>query len=130
MKQYDYGKRAPLWIAAILAAAPLMAAAQPATADESTVLNGLLSAIARQDHVGFIEEGTPGFAAITEEQFNAVVQQVGPRLEQGYRTEYFGDIRQQGYEFSVWKVSFTDGGDDLLATLNVDNGKVGGFYLR
>lgn len=125
-----YAKRAPFWAAALLLAAPVAFAAQNEALDDSTMLQGLLGAIARQDHVEFTATGTPAFAAITEDQFNAVVQQVGPRLEQGYRTEYFGDIRQQGYTFSVWKVSFTDGGDDMLATLNVENGRVGGFYLR
>jgi hypothetical protein len=44
--------------------------------------------------------------------------------------DYMGQLRQQGLDISVWKVSFQDQGDDLLATLNVQNGRVGGFFLR
>nr|MBF0685910.1 hypothetical protein [Pseudomonas sp.] len=109
---------------------PMALAAQPAGTAQAPVISRLLKAIAQDNYAGFIANGTPQFAAITPEQFDAVAAQVGPRLSDGYRAEYLGKIRQQGHEMSVWKIAFDDGGDDLLATLSVSEGKVSGFFLR
>lgn len=97
--------------------------------DEGVVRN-LLDTIVERDYHGFIGYGTPAFAELTEQQFKAVAAQVGPNLSQGYSLEYLGMLRQQGLDISVWKISFDNNSDDLLATLNVRNGKVGGFFLR
>lgn len=120
---------AQLALSAALAFPLMSLAASPGGADRN-VLDSLLGAIAAGDHADFIEAGTPEFAQITPEQFGAVAEQLGPRIKAGYKAEYFGNIRQQGYDFSVWKIGFADGGDDFLATLNVSDGKVGGFLLR
>lgn len=109
-------------------AAPLTLAAQ--TVADAPVVNRLLTAIATRDHAAFIASGTPEFSQISAEQFDSVAGQLSTRLQAGYKAEYFGNITQQGYRFSVWKINFNDGGDDLLATLNVSEGKVGGFLLR
>lgn len=109
---------------------PVLSSAQPPGTAQAPVVNRLLKAIAQDSYAAFIAEGTPEFSAITPEQFEAVAAQVGPRLSEGYRAEYFGKIRQQGHEISVWKISFDDGGDDLLATLSVSGRKVNGFFLR
>jgi hypothetical protein len=109
---------------------PAVLAAQPAGTAQASIVSRLLKAIAQDSHAGFIADGTPQFAAITPEQFDSVAAQVGSRLSNGYRAEYLGKIRQQGQEISVWKIAFDDGGDDMLATLSVTDGKVSGFFLQ
>lgn len=109
---------------------PMMARAAQPEHFESERLTSLLAAIAADSHADFIAGGTPEFAAITPEQFAAVAAQVGPRLRAGYQAEFFGRIRQQGHELSVWKIGFADGGDDFLATMNITDGQTGGFLLR
>ena len=99
-------------------------------ASDQPTVQRLLDAIAEKDYQGFVEDGTPEFSQITEAQFAQVAGTVGPRLEKGYTATHMGNLRQQGLDISVWKISFDDEGDDLLATLNVQDGKVGGFYLR
>lgn len=121
---------AQFFILAALTAAPFAHAAGPGGAQDRQALEGLLSAVAEQDHAAFVAPGTPEFAAITPQQFNDVAEIVGPRLKQGYTAEHLGNMTQQGHQFSLWKLSFEDGGDDLLATLNTQGGKVGGFILR
>lgn len=115
---------------ASLLLSPLSEAASPDGAGDQVVVRGLLDAMAKNDYQAFTGQGTPEFAAIEEAQFNQVAQSLAPRLQQGYTVDYMGQLRQQGLDISVWKVSFLDQGDDLLATLNVQNGRVGGFFLR
>jgi hypothetical protein len=40
------------------------------------------------------------------------------------------DIDQKGFRVTLWKVSYKDGSDDMLATLSVRSGTVGGFFIR
>ena len=99
-------------------------------AGDQAVVQQLLDAMAQNDYQAFTAKGTADFAAIDQAQFTQVADSLSPRLQKGYGVEYLGTLRQQGLDISVWKVSFQDGGDDLLATLNVQDGRVGGFFLR
>ena len=103
---------------------------EPEARADQPVVHHLLDAMAKNDYQGFINRGTPDFAQISEAEFNEVANSIGARLEQGYTVQYLGRLTQQGLDISVWKVSFSDNGDDLLATLNVQDGNVGGFFLR
>ncbi len=67
---------------------------------------------------------------ITPAMFSGFSAQFAPRLKRGYTTTFVTQLRQDGYSVYVWKVEFKDGGDDLLFTLAVKDGKVGGFFLR
>lgn len=116
-------------LAALAFATTTQAASTGATADEP-VVHQLLDAMARNDYQGFVAQGTPEFAALEPQQFSQVATALSPRLKQGYTVQYLANLRQQGLDISVWKVSFKDQGDELLATLNVRDGKVGGFFLR
>ncbi len=106
------------------------AASQAGGTNDQAVVQQLLEAMAKNDYQAFIAQGTADFAAIEQAQFAQVADSLSPRLQKGYSVEYLGNLRQQGLDISVWKVSFQDGGDDLLATLNVQEGRVGGFFLR
>lgn len=97
---------------------------------DQAVVQQLLDAMAQNDYQAFTAQGTADFAAIDEAEFVQVANSLSPRLQKGYAVEYLGTLRQQGLDISVWKVTFQDNGDDLLATLNVQNGRVGGFFLR
>lgn len=116
---------------ALLAAFALTPAAHAQTGQsDQPVVQRLLNAMAQNDYKGFIDQGTPEFGALGEPEFAKVANALSPRLKQGYDVTYLGSLRQQGLDISVWKISFADKGDDLLATLNVREGKVGGFFLR
>ncbi len=116
-------------LAAIAFTHPAQAANAGGAADQP-VVQQLLDAMSRNDYQGFVSQGTPEFGALSEQQFAEVANALSPRLKQGYTVRHLGNLRQQGLDISVWKVSFSDQGDELLATLNVRQGKVGGFFLR
>lgn len=105
-------------------------AVTPGGASDQPIVHQLLDAMAQNDFQAFTSRGTPEFAALGESQFTPVAGAVAPRLQQGYSVQYLGNLQQQGLDISIWKISFEDQGDDLLATLNVQNGRVGGFFLR
>ena len=102
----------------------------PATQAEQT-LAPLLTAIAQQNYSQFVADGTAQFKAeISEPQFQAVAAQLSPRLKEGYQVHYLTQLNQQGHEIHLWKISFTDQGDDHLAKLAQKDGKVAGFWIQ
>ena len=119
-----------LLMAAALLIVPAVQAASSGGSADKPVVEQLLNAIAQNDYQRFISQGTPAFASVGEANFQQVADVVSPRLKQGYTVQHLGNLRQQGLDISVWKISFADNGDDLLATLNVTQGRVGGFFLR
>jgi hypothetical protein len=67
--------------------------------------------------------------ALTEEIFKSVVEQMAVRQKQGYQSLYLEEMKQQGYQVHIWKLTFKDAGDDVLVKLSIKDGKVGGLFL-
>jgi len=90
----------------------------------------LLSAIASDDYAGFVADGNAAFRGLKKEQFEVVVSELSSKLMAGYDLTYLGDLNQQGYQVTLWRIRFKSGGDDLIATLSMKDGKVGGFWIK
>ncbi len=117
----------------ILCAAALtttVAFAAEAPADAKTASDKLFTALVNDDYDAFIADGNDAFKGLKKEQFETVVQQLGPRIKAGYTVTYLGDLKEKGYAVTLWKITFKDGGDDLLGTLSIKDGKVGGFWIK
>jgi hypothetical protein len=90
----------------------------------------LLNATTSDDYAAFVADGNAAFQGLKKDQFEAVVSQIGFRLKEGYDLTYLGDLKQKGYQVTLWRIRFKSGGDDLLATLSMKDGKVGGFWIK
>jgi len=94
-------------------------------------LNKMLVATEDRSLDAFVANGDASFRAdISPAMFNSFSAQFGPRLKRGYTTTFLTRLHQEGYAIYVWKVEFKDGGDDMLFTVAVKDGRVGGFSLR
>ncbi len=118
-----------LLTAGLLLAPLTLQAAEPAKEDAAFSAK-LVSAIENADHAGFTADGTEAFKAMKKEQFDAVSAQLGPKLKTRSGLSYLGELKQQGFRVTLWKLTFKDGSDDSLVTLSVKDGKVGGFLIR
>lgn len=107
---------------------PTQAAEAPA--DARAAIDRLVGALVAGDHAAFVAGGEDAFRGFKKEPFDAVSAQIAPLFKQGYETTYLGDLKQKGYAVTLWKFSFKDGSDDLLGTLSLKNGKVGGFWIK
>lgn len=113
-----------------LGAAVQTAAAQGGPEVE-TMMNGMLAALQTKSLKNFVADGDPQFRGnMTQRMLDGMSAQFAPRLKQGYTTTFLGRLNQQGYAVYLWKLEFKTGGDDLLVTMAVKAGKVGGFFLR
>jgi hypothetical protein len=90
----------------------------------------LITAIVTDNYASFLSDGNAAFQALKKDQFEAVVTQIGSKLKAGYNLIYLGDLNQRNYQVTLWRIRFKSGGDDLLATLSMKDGKVGGFWIK
>lgn len=104
-------------------------AADPPAASQVEVKN-LVSAIVSDNYASFVADGNAAFQGLKKDQFESVVSQLGSKLKSGYDLAYLGDLNQRGYLVTLWRIRFKNGGDDLLATLSMKEGKVGGFWIK
>ena len=113
----------------VQAAPPASVAAAPAPVER--VFTSLLAAIKADDYAAFVTDAQPAFkAALTKPMLDEVNAQFAPRIKQGYKVVYLGQLSQHGYQVYLWKLSYTGGGDDSLASLSLKAGKVGGFFIN
>jgi hypothetical protein len=94
-------------------------------------VNALLTAIATNNYDALVASAAPALKSrITRETFTKVSAELSPRLKEGYKLQYLGSLKQQGVEVFLWKITYKDGGDDLLARLVIQEGKVAGFWFQ
>lgn len=114
----------------VLAWIPILDAATEGPSTEG-IVNTLLGAIATNNYDGLVANAAPALKTrITRETFTQVSTQLSPRLKKGYRLQYLGSLKQQGIEVFLWKITYQDGGDDMLARLVIQEGKVAGFWFQ
>jgi hypothetical protein len=119
-----------LCVAVFFGIAAQVAAAQASPEVEAT-MNKMLAALQTKSLTDFVAGGDTQFrASMTQWLFDGVSVQFASRLKKGYTTTFLGSLNQQGYTAYLWKLQFKVGGDDLLVTMAVKEGKVGGFFLR
>jgi len=95
------------------------------------VLDKLLKAVETNDYDSFVSDATDKFkSVITKETLERVSSQLSPRMKKGYECTYLAELKQQGYQVLLWKMTCKDGGDDILAKLVLQDGKVAGFWLQ
>jgi hypothetical protein len=118
-------------IAALLFFVGTAAASAGEPAKEDAAFSAkLFGAIGKSDYDAFVADGSEAFRGITRAQFDLVCAQLAPKLKASHTITFLGELNQHGFRVTLWKVVFSDGSDDALATLSVKDGKVGGFWIR
>ncbi|MBC1241889.1 hypothetical protein [Nostoc sp. 2RC] len=103
---------------------------QPEQSVQKT-FTSLINAVEQNNYNQFISQGNAAFKeAVTKQTFTQVSGQLAPRLKKGYSLIFLGNLNQQGYQVYLWKLTFKDSGDDILARLSLKDGKIGGFWLN
>lgn len=115
--------------AIVLGIVSITHAAEPPS-DALAASDKLLAAIHAEDYAAFVAGGDAAFKGLKKEQFDSVSAQLKPRFKSGYTATYLGELNQKGFKVTLWRLRFSDGGDDLLATLSMKNGKIGGYFIK
>jgi hypothetical protein len=91
----------------------------------------LLAAQVAKDYDAFVADASTDLkAALSKTQFEAASDLMIPKLAAGYQITLLGDLNQRGYEIYLYRLRFKNGGDDVLGTLSLKDGKVAGILFR
>ena len=104
----------------ILAAAYILASAlfsgcahdKSSQADTTTqrCFDTLLAATTADDYHQFVSVADDTFRrGITPTTFHSVSQSLAPRMQRGCTPTYLGQLRQNGAQVSLWRLTFADG---------------------
>lgn len=105
--------------------------AEKDSSEADIILNKILNAVENNDLNSFVADGDNQFkAAITKQMFDGLNAMISPRLKNGYKVIPLGTLNQQGCQIYLRKLVFKDGGDDILARLGLQDGKVAGFWFQ
>ena len=120
-----------LGIVLLLAAASWVAPAAEQDSGITRTLKGMLAAIQSGSPEQFAKEGNDTFKQdATQSVIDKAKEDFGDRLKKGYQTQYLAELKQKDHKVHVWKITFTDGGDDMLVRVSFRNGKVAGFFVH
>jgi hypothetical protein len=100
-----------------------------ASAQEKGFANEIMKATADENYQAFVADGDSGFKSITKAQFDDVCRQADSRLKAGYQVIFLGSLKQDDSRVTLWKISYSDGGNDDLLRMAVRDGKISGALL-
>ena len=98
--------------------------------ESNDLIQKQISALINRDFEGFLANGNAYFKSLNKQDFDSVAGQLSEPLKTGYEISFLGELQQQGFQVTLWKISLKQGGDDLLATMYVKEGRVGGFWIK
>jgi hypothetical protein len=92
--------------------------------------DALLAATATDNFEEFISVGDERFkSGLKPEAFHRVSRGLAPRMQKGFASTFFGELRQNSSMVSLWRLRFDDKGDDLLFRMSIADGKVTGALV-
>jgi hypothetical protein len=105
-------------------------AAEPDRAVQKSFKN-LVAAVQSADRDAFVAGATEAVKQGTTQQImDDLKKELGSRLKKGYEATYLGNLKQAGVQVNLWKLTFKDGGDDVLIRQAMKEGKVAGFFVQ
>jgi RNA polymerase sigma factor (sigma-70 family) len=103
----------------------------PGPADAQSLAGELLRAIQGNDYDAFVAKGSASFrAAVATAGFASLSANLAGRLAQGHRVATLGSVRRPETVDWIFKIEFSDDGDDALLTLGMDGWQVAGFLIN
>ena len=93
-------------------------------------LDFVLTALSREDKAAFLARSTGAFATIVESQFDAISNSLAAHLRSGFKLAHLGDAQRRSGDVSVFKITFADASDEVIAIISERDGKVDGLLLK
>lgn len=108
----------------------LMAADGPPAAVQEQ-FDSMAKAFVEKNYEVFLKNADESFrSTVTKEIFDQASEETSAKLEGDYTATYMGELNKMGYAVYYWKMSPKSGGDDILASMSIKDGKVAGFIVQ
>ncbi len=114
----------------LVALASFAGAADPDPAVKKT-FDKMIGAIEANDRAAFVAGATDAVKeGVTQAVMDMLNKQLSARLKKGVEATYLCELRQQERQVHLWRLRFTDKGDDVVVRVALKDGKVDGFFLE
>ena len=98
-------------------------------AEASSLFAELLQALATNAYDDFVAKGSARFkAAVGPSLFHTIIADLGARLAAGYQPTCLGRLRRGNVMLWLFRLEFSDGGDDALISMATDGWQLAGFF--
>jgi len=95
------------------------------------IFKEMLSAQEAHNYDAFVAHANDQLkAALSRTQFDAAAHLITQKLKDGYDLSSLGELHQRGFQVFLYRLRPKTDGDDILATLSIQEGKVGGIWFR
>ena len=125
-----------LGLALSLALTLLAAHASPAhaegaaPADAQKLVTRMINAVVAESYEAFLADADANLKThLSRQQFEGLCGLYTQPLKKGYKLDYFGHLKQQGYVVHIWKIAANGAPDEALIRMAVKDGKVGGAWV-
>ena len=116
--------------ATLLTAAPAVALAET-QAEPEALMKRVMEAFKKSAYPDFVAECDNNMkATLPKQMFEGVSGMLAPRLKQGWKHAYLGQLRQEGHITHLWRLEFADGKDEHLLRISIKDGKMGGIWVQ
>ena len=107
-------------------------AAENAGARPEEVAQHAIDAVRKRSYEAFLVDADDKVrTALTPQMFEGVSNMLKPRLDAGYTRKFLTKLRQKGMNTYLWKLEFSDGKDDNLLRITLDDhDKVAGIFFQ
>jgi RNA polymerase sigma-70 factor (ECF subfamily) len=98
--------------------------------EASSLFAELLQALAANAYDEFVAKGSARFkAALGPSLFHTIIADLGAHLAAGYQPTLLGPLRRGEATLWLFRLEFSDGGDDSLVSMATTGRQVAGFFL-
>ena len=102
-----------------------------AASDRQATFDRLMHALQTDDRDEFIKDSTQAVQqGLTAQTLASLSRDLAPDLAKGYDETFLAPLNQQGCQVALWKETFRDGRDDMLAKVSTRNGLLAGFFIQ
>ncbi|HEX2658565.1 MAG TPA: hypothetical protein VHU40_09840 [Polyangia bacterium] len=113
-----------------LAAGPAVAREDAPPPEVLKLVSKMIEAVKAESYDAFLADADANLKThLSRQQFEGICGLYTQPLKKGYTLEYFGHLKQRGYQVHVWKIVAAGATDDALIKLAVKDGKVGGAWV-
>jgi hypothetical protein len=79
----------------------------------------------------FVAKGSARFkAAVEPDRLRGLSSNLGARLASGFQPTLLGSLRKPKGTLWLFRLEFTDGGDDVLVSMTMAGWQVAGFFIE
>jgi hypothetical protein len=102
--------------------------AAEATPEVAAIARKIFLALEQNQFREFLADADNTWRRLERSEFDRLVAQIEPKMKGGYDLAYLGEIKRAGGVVqTLWKLTFKANGEEVLANLDVKEGRVSRF---